>query len=109
LLINDNFDGFNHHSNLPPSRQERISKKRRGPRHQPRLAHEVHRHPPRRHRAIVYANARTQPLLEVIRTTDGGVTKQQGTYTRYNARGQAIWQVSPEAIDKRKRNGKGQA
>lgn len=47
---------------------------------------------------IVYANARTQPMLEVIRTTEGGVTKQQGTYTRYNARGQAIWQVSPEAI-----------
>jgi hypothetical protein len=58
---------------------------------------------------IVYSNARTQPMLEVIRTTDGGVTKQQGTYTRYNARGQEIWQVSPEAIDKRKRNGKGQA
>lgn len=52
---------------------------------------------------IVYANARTQPMLEVIRTTEGGVTRQQGTYTRYNARGQAIWQVSPEAIDKRKR------
>ena len=47
---------------------------------------------------IVYANARTQPMLEVIRTTEGGVTKQQGTYTRYDARGQAIWQVSPEAI-----------
>ena len=48
---------------------------------------------------IVYSNARTQPMLEVIRTTEGGVTKQQGTYTRYNARGQAIWQVSPEAIN----------
>jgi hypothetical protein len=47
---------------------------------------------------IVYANARTQPMLEVIRTTEGGVTRQQGTYTRYDARGQAIWQVSPEAI-----------
>ena len=47
---------------------------------------------------IVYSNARTQPMLEVIRTTEGGVTRQQGTYTRYNARGQAIWQVSPEAI-----------
>jgi len=34
----------------------------------------------------------------VIRTTEGGVTRQQGTYTRYDARGQAIWQVSPEAI-----------
>jgi len=48
---------------------------------------------------IVYSNARTQPMLEVIRTTEGGVTKQQGTYTRYNARGQAIWQVSPESIN----------
>ncbi|MEY3204436.1 MAG: hypothetical protein RLZZ21_767, partial [Planctomycetota bacterium] len=48
---------------------------------------------------IVYSNARTQPMLEVIRTTDGGVTRQQGTYTRYDARGQAIWQVSPEAIN----------
>jgi hypothetical protein len=48
---------------------------------------------------IVYSNARTQPMLEVIRTTEGGVTRQQGTYTRYNARGQAIWQVSPEAIN----------
>jgi RHS repeat-associated protein len=47
---------------------------------------------------IVYSNARTQPMLEVIRTTEGGVTKQQGTYTRYNFRGQAIWRVSPEAI-----------
>jgi len=26
---------------------------------------------------IVSSNARTQPMLEVIRTTDGGVTKQQ--------------------------------
>jgi RHS repeat-associated protein len=48
---------------------------------------------------IVYSNARTQPMLEVIRTTEGGVTRQQGTYTRYDARGQAIWQVSPEAIN----------
>jgi RHS repeat-associated protein len=48
---------------------------------------------------IVYSNARTQPMLEVIRTTEGGVTKQHGTYTRYNSRGQAIWQVSPEAIN----------
>jgi RHS repeat-associated protein len=47
---------------------------------------------------IVYSNSRTQPMLEVIRTTEGGVTKQQGAYTRYNARGQAIWRVSPEAI-----------
>lgn len=47
---------------------------------------------------IVYANARTQPMLEVIRTTEGGVTRQQGTYTRYDVRGQVIWRVSPEAI-----------
>jgi hypothetical protein len=37
-------------------------------------------------------------MLEVIRTTEGGVTRQQGTYTRYNFRGQAVWKVSPEAI-----------
>jgi RHS repeat-associated protein len=47
---------------------------------------------------IVYSNARNQQILEVIRTIDGGVTRQQGTYTRYDARGQAIWNVSPEAI-----------
>jgi RHS repeat-associated protein len=47
---------------------------------------------------IVYSNARTQPMLEVIRTTENGITKQQGSYTRYDLRGQAIWQVSPEAI-----------
>jgi RHS repeat-associated protein len=47
---------------------------------------------------IVYSNARMQPMLEVIRTTEGGVTKQYGTYTRYDDRGQAIWRASPEAI-----------
>jgi RHS repeat-associated protein len=49
---------------------------------------------------IVYANGRTQTMLEVIRTNDGGTssTKQYGTFTRYDARGQAIWNVSPEAI-----------
>jgi len=47
---------------------------------------------------ITYANARLQPMLEVIRTTDGGVTKQQGTYTRYDSRGLPIWVASPEAV-----------
>ncbi|MFN7811278.1 MAG: hypothetical protein ACK5SI_01280, partial [Planctomycetia bacterium] len=47
---------------------------------------------------IVYCNARSQPLLEVIRTTDGGITRQYGTYTRYDFRGQAVWVASPEAI-----------
>jgi RHS repeat-associated protein len=47
---------------------------------------------------IVYFNARSQPLLEVIRTTDGGITRQYGTYTRYDFRGQAVWVASPEAI-----------
>jgi hypothetical protein len=26
-------------------------------------------------------------MLEVIRTADGGVTRQEGTYTRYDSRG----------------------
>ena len=47
---------------------------------------------------IVYSNAFTQPMLEVIRTTENGITKQQGSYTRYDLRGQVIWRVSPEAI-----------
>ncbi|MEI6505371.1 MAG: RHS repeat-associated core domain-containing protein [Planctomycetota bacterium] len=47
---------------------------------------------------IVYSNARAQPMLEVLRTTDGGVTKQYGTFTRYEARGQVIWRATPEAV-----------
>ena len=47
---------------------------------------------------MTYASARLQPILEVIRTTDGGVTKQQGTYTRYDSRGLPIWVASPEAV-----------
>jgi len=47
---------------------------------------------------IVYSNARTQPMLEVIRTTQGGVTTQTGTYTRYDFRGLPIWKVSPSAV-----------
>jgi RHS repeat-associated protein len=47
---------------------------------------------------VVYTNGRTQTMLEVIRTTEGATTKQYGTFTRYDARGQAIWKVSPEAI-----------
>jgi hypothetical protein len=47
---------------------------------------------------IVYSNGRNQPMLEVIRTSDGGVTQQYGTYTRYDTRGDVIWRVSPENI-----------
>lgn len=47
---------------------------------------------------ITDANARLQPMLEVIRTTEGGVTKQQGTYTRYDSRSLPIWLASPEAV-----------
>jgi RHS repeat-associated protein len=47
---------------------------------------------------IVYANGRLQTMLEVIRTNDGGTPKQYGTYTRYDSRGNPIWQVSPEAV-----------
>jgi len=44
---------------------------------------------------IIYTNGRLQPMLEVLQTTDG---KQYGMYTRYDASGQPIWKVSPEAI-----------
>ena len=47
---------------------------------------------------IVYVNGRGQPMLEVIRTTDGGVTRQAGTYTRFDSRGLPIWVASPEAV-----------
>ena len=47
---------------------------------------------------ITSANARLQPMLEVISTTDGGVTRQEGTYTRYDSRGLPIWVASPEAV-----------
>ena len=47
---------------------------------------------------IVYANGRGQPMLEVIRTTTGGVTTQAGTYTRYDSRGLPVWVASPEAV-----------
>jgi RHS repeat-associated protein len=47
---------------------------------------------------IVYLNARTQPMLEVIRAQENGVTTQIGTYTRYDANGLPIWRVSPSAL-----------
>jgi RHS repeat-associated protein len=47
---------------------------------------------------IVYLNARTQPMLEVIRTQENGITTQIGTYTRYDANGLPIWRVSPSAL-----------
>jgi RHS repeat-associated protein len=47
---------------------------------------------------IVYSNVRLQPMLEVMRTTEGGVTKQYGTHTRYDSRGLPVWVASPEAV-----------
>jgi RHS repeat-associated protein len=47
---------------------------------------------------IVYSNGRFQPMLEVIRTNDGGTPRQFGTFTRYDSRGLAIWTASPEAV-----------
>ena len=47
---------------------------------------------------IVYLNARTQPMLEVIRAQENGITTQIGTYTRYDASGLPIWRVSPSAL-----------
>ena len=47
---------------------------------------------------IVYLNFSTQPMLEVIRAQENGVTTQIGTYTRYDANGLPIWRVSPSAI-----------
>lgn len=45
---------------------------------------------------VVYSNVRKQPILEVISTDNG--TKLYGTYIRYDARGQAVWKASPEAV-----------
>jgi RHS repeat-associated protein len=47
---------------------------------------------------IIYTNALSRTMLEVLRTQDGGVTRQFGTYTRYDARGNPIWQATPEAV-----------
>jgi len=48
--------------------------------------------------SITYSNLSGQTMLAVIRTSDAGVTKQYGTYTRYDARGLPIWRASPEAV-----------
>ena len=48
--------------------------------------------------AITYSNSSGQTILTVIRTNDGGVTKQYGTYTRYDSRGLPIWTASPDAV-----------
>jgi RHS repeat-associated protein len=47
---------------------------------------------------VDYANGRMQPMLQVLRTFEGATTRQFGTYTRYDGRGQAIWTVTPDAV-----------
>ena len=47
---------------------------------------------------IVYSNGLGRTMLEVLRTQDGGVTRQTGSYTRYDARGNAIWRATPESV-----------
>jgi RHS repeat-associated protein len=48
--------------------------------------------------SITYANYRGQTMLGVKRVVENGVTKQWGTFTRYDGASRPIWQASPEAV-----------